>query len=320
MPEGKLLSSPAGQTLAQLVDEWLRSLSARYSTSTVTSYKFSLNDLLRYLRPLQTIQARSLTRRHIEGWHDQMSLRKLSQGTRSQNATAVRNFLRWAEHRRVTFGDPNLWLDVPSIPVPERYPNPIPDEDLDKVLSHLEALPPTLRNLRDRALFHAFIASGAKIGDMLRLARQDLSRIGDPNQRGGRTVAVPKAVVAEISEYLDMRTDGLAAMWVTLHPKQTRPLAAPGVLKIWERLADRVGIGRFTSHQLRDTTTLKLIEADIPYADIAEHRGNKRIEPLRKYARILAQRRQRALDAMEHVLVARPTGSRGKRSRQGDRT
>jgi hypothetical protein len=51
-----------------------------------------------------------------------------------------------------------------------------------------------------------------------------------------------------------------------------------------------------------------MIESEVPYIAIAEHIGNKRIEPFRKYSTYLAKRRQEALDAMENLLATPAPG------------
>ena len=74
-------------------------------------------------------------------------------------------------------------------------------------------------------------------------------------------------------------------------------------------LADKIGVPRFTNQQLRHTAILKMIDAEVPYIAIAEHIGNKRIEPFRKFGAYLAQRRQEALDSMEHLLGNHTNGN-----------
>jgi len=54
-----------------------------------------------------------------------------------------------------------------------------------------------------------------------------------------------------------------------------------------------------------------MIESEVPYIAIAEHIGNKRIEPFRKFGTYLAKRRQEALDAMENLLAI-PKSDNGK--------
>jgi len=239
-------------------------------------------------------------------------MRMLSQATRSLGTTSIKRFLLWAERKGVPFGDPNLFLNVATVPVPDRYPHPLPDEDLNKLLQYFKSQPNTQIALRNRALFDALLASGAKITDMLALNRRDLSRITSVRQAGRRTIAVPPSVAFEIAEYLDKRTDDNPALWITNHPPTIRRLAPAGVLKIWERTADAIGIRRFTSHQLRDTNTLKLMEAGVQLSVIAAHRGNKEIEPLRKYVQLIAQRRQEALDAIEQVIAGRSSKTKKK--------
>lgn len=306
MPEGKLVATPTGPTLKDLVEEWKRSLAVKYSTHTVRAYGVALEDFLRYLRPLQVTEARSLTRRHVEGWQDQLVVRRLSQGTRGAYVTGLRVFVKWAEHRYRPFADSNLWLDINVVPHPERYVHPLADADLEKILNHLRGLRPTLMNLRDRALVLTFLASGGRVNDILRLKRKDINTLGEPVQRkgGGRSIAVPPSVHRAVQDYLAARTDDSPAMWIVVRPQDGKitPLRDAGVLKIWERMAARIGVSRFTNEQLRHTAILKMIEADVPYAAIAEHIGNKRIEPFRRYAAFLAKRRQMALDAMDDLL------------------
>jgi len=303
MPEGKLIATPTGPILEDLVGEWKRSLAVRRSTATVRGYSKPIEDFLRYLKPFKVTEARALTRRHLEGWQVQLGLRQLRPGSRSMYVTALRVFLRWAEQRYHPFADSNLWLELASVPYPDREVHPLSDEDYNKIVRHVRDLPPTGTNLRDRALFFTFIASGARVSNVLRLRRTDLGRMGEPTQNKiGKAVVVPRSVKQLIQEYLDARSDDCPAMWVSLHFRKVHPLTDEGVLRLWMRIAKRIGIPPFNSLQLRHTAILKMVESDVSYIGIAEHIGNKRIEPFRRYGAYLAKRRQEAVDAMEHLI------------------
>jgi len=314
MPEGKLVATPTGPLLKDLVDEWKRSMTVTRSSATVRGYSKPIDDFLSYLKPFEVTEARALTRRHLEGWQVQLGLRQLRPGSKSMYMTALRVFLRWAEQRYHPFADPNLWLDVASVPYPDREVHPLSDDDFNKIVRHVQDLPRTGTNLRDRALFFTFIASGARVSDVLRLKRADVGSMTEPYQKKvGKAVVVPQSVKQLIKEYLDARDDDCPAMWVSLHFHKVHPLTDEGVLRLWMRIADRIGITHFNSQQLRHTAILKMVESDVSYIGIAQHIGNKRIEPFRKYGTYLAKRRQEAVDAMDQLIsasIGKPNGSK----------
>jgi integrase len=94
-----------------------------------------------------------------------------------------------------------------------------------------------------------------------------------------------------VRDYLRARTDKEEWLWVAITPERTiRKLQPSGVLKIWERLGNKVGVGPFTTQQLRHTAATLLIERGHSDTVVMEFLGSRDIRSIQGYKTIAADR------------------------------
>jgi site-specific recombinase XerD len=253
-------------TVRQLVEEYDRYLVRRNrSPKTRQTYGMALDDFASYAEKHGAFDASSLAREHIEGW--QYSLAHRNPRTRSLYGTALRQCLKWAaEHERPVTA--NLYMRVEATQVPDLVPHPLPMDDISKILAYFRSIQhPTPIDLRDRALFLCLVTTGARIGELLQMTRRDANRTSLVRQKGGKNV--PITLIAPVRDaiagYIAARRDDQPSLWVNLQRgKPVTPLNEAGVRELFRKTAQRAGVPRFTTHQLRHTAATRLFEMKVP--------------------------------------------------------
>ena len=289
-------------SLDALLDDYLRALirQAR-SPETVRTYRWAISDLIRQ------VGRRPLTRELLEGWQDQLLARGLRPRSRSLMAAAVRSWLKWCAVRRPGQLPADLWMSMETVHQPRARPRPLSPADFDLLLSYMAPRRPraTEIHLRDRSLFLFLVATGARISEALQLRRDSFAADLVVRQKGGseKILLAPPNVREAIEDYLEVRKDDLPWLWITYaHSVPAGRLSRDAAREIWERLARKVGVARFTTHQLRHTCATLLLDQGVPIDVVAEHLGHHGLGTVQRYAEIRPQRRQLAVEVMNGAL------------------
>lgn len=306
-----------GGSLSSLLAGYRRQLlREERSPRTIRSYAWALKDFLTYLIEQDISDGGQITRDVIDGWQD-ATREHLGASSRSLASAAVRGFLRWAAEREAVDGRSPNWLA--KVRHKQRRPRPIPREDLVKLVQHLqrEARLDNPTVLRDYALLLYLLTTGARVSEVLQV-RRDCYERAIVVQKGGteKELIIPPIVTDAIVAYLGRRTDPLPWLWVTLN-ETPRLMGPAGVREVWRRLAKRVRITPFTTHQVRHTNATELLEAGVPAPTIAEELGHHDLSTLKNYGQVTAGQRQVAVDAMQRLVeqVSDPEAARALRPR-----
>jgi len=286
--------SPAD--LTNLTDDFVRYMRRQgRSEVTVDIYRWGIDDLIRFARDTGVI----VNRDSLERWADSAQLR-WSQRTFALAGTAVRRLLLWAltEDR---IHDQGLARAVPTgryerIKVPSTL-TPSALVRLERYLLDMPGTPrPNVHDLRDRALFFYVKATAARVGEILQVKKEDFDR-ALVRQKGGshKYLTAPPGVAALIRDYIRERKDTEPWLWIAIKPDHTiHKLQAAGVLKIWERLAQKVGVRRFTTQQLRHTAATLLIERGHDDTVVMEFLGARDTRSIQGYKMVVQDRLARA--------------------------
>jgi len=281
------------------------------SPKTVRTYGTGLKDLFTYLRDQGVDDIHHLTRELLEGWQDDMRERvpALKSSTRGLYATAARQLVRWAADRDMV--DLKLERAITGVRTrrksDEEGRQPIDEEDLQRLMVCLgpRRSRMTLIDLRDRALFFFFLETGLRVSEALQVQRTAYQR-ARVRQKGGSYVEfeITPTVAVFIGDYLRARTDDLPWLWIAIgnNTGQIRQLADSGVREIWRKLCYRLGIERFTTHQLRHTAATILLEQDVDHLAVAKHLHHADTRTVHKYAHVRRKTKQRTLDVMEDFI------------------
>ena len=278
------------------------------SPKTVRTYGTGIKDLFAYLRDQRVDDIHYLTRELLEGWQDHLRERvpALKASSRGLYVPAARQFIRFAADHDLV----DLKLERALVGVRTKRKTsdderqPISEEDLQRLMAYLGPRRPrmTLIDLRDRALFFFFLETGLRVSEALQVQRTAYQR-ARVRQKGGSYVEfeITPSVAAFVGDYLRARTDELPWLWIAIgnNTGQTRQLADSGVREIWRKLCHRLGIERFTTHQLRHTAATILLEQGVDHLAVSKHLHHADTRTVHKYAHVRAKTRQRTLDVME---------------------
>jgi integrase len=277
---------------ARLAEEFRREMiRQRYTEATVKIYNKGVQLLLSFARPIGIVNRDAIRR-----WQDDLRSRS-SARTTALYGVSVRKMLLWAADNGEC--DEALARAIP----PGRYerqglPRPLKAEHLQKIDAYFRSRPEQslkLRELRDRALFYYTVATAARAGEVLQVRRATFKHetVRQTQRRLGEKVFVPPAGVVDlIRRYLEARTDDLDCLWIAMTPAgKVRPLDPAGVLKIWERLANKVGVPKFTNKTLRHTAGMLLAERGHDLVDIMVHLGARDVRAVQGYRELVSRSR-----------------------------
>lgn len=288
-------------TVAEAISAYARHLRRLgRSEATVTTYTTLLRELERRLGPGALLL--DLGVQDLEDWQDAMLARRLEPASRGLAITACRSLLRWAvEHE---LADPRLLRDLRPLRRRRGVPHPIPPEDLAKIQVYLDRVRAGagVGELRDVALFYVLLTTGARISEALQMRRQGYRRAVVREKGGGeKALVMPPSVWALVDRYLERRWDDLPCLWVTSQ-RPVRELSAGAAQRIWRRLAKRIGVPRWTSHELRHTCGTEMARADVPLQVISDHLGHATLDMTLNYVKIVAEQRRANLEALERLV------------------
>jgi len=273
------------------------------SPATVRIYEWGVQTLIKFVGDGDRLVDRDL----IEEWQGSLVTR-LNPRSRALAATGVRALLKWAANRQRPLCDPFLAQAIVSTKVNKKQPRPLHPNDLIRITAHLiercdlrlaaqmGERPPTLRDLRDRALFHYILGIGGRVSEVLQVHRTTFER-EVIRQKGGtaKEFICQPGVAGLIHQYLAARSDDLPWLWIALTPSGVvRKLDPAGVLKIWERLAAAYLVPRFTTHQLRHTAATALAARGHGPLEIADFLGHADTRWVQIYAKTSPNRLQAA--------------------------
>ena len=281
------------------------------SPKTVRSYGIGIKNLFSFLRDQGVDDLADLTRDLLERWQDSLRdhVPTFKAGTRSLYGTAVRQLIRWAADHDML----DLKLERAIVGVRTRHREteearqPIAEEDLGRLMAYLgpRRARMTVVELRDRALFFYLLTTGARVNEALQVRRDNFQH-ARVRQKGGSYVeleATPTAMEF-IEDYLRARKDDLPWLWIAIgnNTNDHRQLADSGVREAWRRLCYKLGIERFTTHQLRHTAATVLLEGHVDHVAIADHLHHADTRTIHRYSKVRDRVRQKTLDVMENFI------------------
>jgi site-specific recombinase XerD len=294
----------------ELADDYLLHLRRQgRARGTVRAYSWILEKWVLAMIDQGAVQPGDVTLRHVERWQDQLGA--VSLATQSIAISAVRGMLRWAGSRHLV--DPTIWTGMVQVRVPAHLPRPLAEVDLDRLLAHFRRRPRDLVPLRDRALFFYLFTTGARISEALQVDRDAHGKLDLVTQKGGSQKFLVAAPIAHeaIADYLRAREDDHPALWITHdNNRPTRRLDPAGVREIWRRVAERLGMRRFTTHQLRHSCATEMLDQGVREVVIAEHLGHANLNMMKRYAQVRTAQRETAVQLLQDRIAApvRPPG------------
>jgi integrase/recombinase XerC len=173
-----------------------------------------------------------------------------------------------------------------------REPKPVDEFTLDLLLA-------SITNLRDRALFNLFFASGLRIAEMHQLNRDSIHMELEIDAKGKEQVTgsgevvgkgrkrrkffVDEAALEIYAEYLATRTDDNPALFLSERKQRMSIRAMQDTLAVWCR---KLGFSHINVHRLRHSYATRLANAGIPSLVLMELMGHRSLTTTMGYFKL----------------------------------
>ena len=157
----------------------------------------------------------------------------------------------------------------------------------------LETMRDQCENARDRAIIDLLASTGMRIGEMVRLNREDINFaerecvvLGKGDKE--RIVYFDARTKIHLQYYLSARTDNNRALFVSLrHPNQR--LKIGGAEAMLRNLGRRLGIAKVHPHKFRRTLATTAIDKGMPIEQVQQLLGHQKIDTTMHYAMVKQQ-------------------------------
>lgn len=154
----------------------------------------------------------------------------------------------------------------------------------------MELLRDNCVNIRDLALIDLLASTGMRIGELVRLNRDDIDFyerecvvLGKGDKE--RIVYFDVRTKLHLQEYLNSRNDDNAALFVSLRSPHAR-LTINGIEFLVRRLGRSVGIKKCHPHKFRRTMATMAIDKGMPIEQVQKLLGHEKIDTTLHYAMV----------------------------------
>jgi len=155
---------------------------------------------------------------------------------------------------------------------------------------HLELLRGACKNSRDLALLEFLASTGVRVGEIVRLNRQDINFserscivLGKGDKE--REVYFNARTKLYLQTYLNLRSDTNEALFVSRNSPHNR-LSASGIEKLLKQLGIMTGIKNVHPHKFRRTLATMAIDKGMPLEQVQQLLGHVRIDTTMHYAMV----------------------------------
>lgn len=157
------------------------------------------------------------------------------------------------------------------------------DEALELMRDHSE-------NIRDLALIDLLASTGMRVGELVRLNRQDIDFVnrecvvlGKGNKQ--RRVYFDARTKIHLQRYLDSRSDSNEALFVSLQSPHDRLLISGVEIRL-RTLGRKLNIHRAHPHKFRRTLATMAIDKGMPIEQVQQLLGHQSIDTTLQYAMV----------------------------------
>lgn len=285
--------------LGGLVDSWLRHLRAqRMSPATLSTYGTSARQLAAFLadRGMPTRPA-AITREHVEAFISDL-LSRWKPATAHNRYRALRTFFGWLVEEGEIRDSPMARMRPPRLP--EEPPAVLREPELRRLLDACER-DKSFAGRRDEAVLRVFMDTGARRGEVLGLALDDvnlddglLTVIGKGSRK--RVIPIGLASVRALDRYLRTRGKHASATRPELWLGRKGPLRESGLAELVRDRGREAGIpGRLHPHLFRHAYAHSMLAAGMQETDLMAVVGWRSRDMVARYA--ASTRAERAIAA-----------------------
>lgn len=283
------VSSPAYTVqMNPYISEYLGHLSVERGASphTVAAYRRDLADYTTFLADKGVRDPAKASRDDVTAFVSALRARGLAPSTIERRVAAVKGFHKFLVREGITENHPTARVPLPK--VPERLPDVVSIDDIDRLLA--QPFPDGPVGLRDRAILETLYGCGLRVSELTGLDRTDLDLAEGYVRvfgKGGKERLVPVAGMAAhaLDAYLthgrpflrpkrSLRGVDSSAVFVNTRGGRTSRQAVFGIVRAY---GARVGVAlhphtlrhSFATHMLEGGADLRALQEMLGHADIS---------------------------------------------------
>ena len=246
------------------------------SDRTLQYYKVTVEHLLSQIKT----SVRKITTEEIRAYlADYQKNSKCSNVTIDNIRRNISSFFSWLEEEDYILKSP--MRRIHKIKTKKTVKNIISDEEIERLRDSCD-------NIRDTAMVDLLYSTGIRVGELVRLNREDINFAerecvvfgkGDKERR----VYFDAKAKIHLEEYLQSRTDSNPALFVTLDKPYDR-LKISGVEIRLRQLGRRLKIEKIHPHKFRRTMATRAIDKGMPIEQVQKILGHSQIDTTMQYA------------------------------------
>lgn len=237
------------------------------SDKTIEHYKLQLSLLLQSLKkPVQEITTEDLFTYLAQC----KSIRKVGNRYLNNKRICFNSFFSWLQRKKHIIYNPASGLE--QIHYEKKVKKPYTDEER-------EILRCACKKERDLALIELLYSTGMRVGELVRLNRQDIHWdtmdcivFGKGSKE--REVYLNASSCYHLKKYLLSRTDSNPALFVSSKSPYLR-LSEHGVRQVLRRLGVRAGVEKVHPHRYRATAATNALNRGMPLQDVQALLGHE---------------------------------------------
>ena len=248
------------------------------SPGTVDRYRYELQRLLSYVNKA----VRDITEGDISGYmRAYKAIRQVSNQTLKNVRAVYSSFFAWLRDRDRIRRNPMALVE--AIKVEQKIRKPYTDEEREMLLRNCSTL-------RDKAMMEFFYSTAVRVAELaalnrddIRFTSKDLIVLGKGSKE--RRVYLNDRTNLYMKEYLDSRTDGSPALFVSTRRPHSR-LSKTGIEDIIRRTGQRAGVEKAHPHRFRRTSLTNALNRGMPLQEAMVMAGHAKPETTMGYCTV----------------------------------
>ena len=246
------------------------------SERTIKYYRMTTNHLLGYLKePIRKVTTETMRQYLV----DYQKINNCGKTTVDNIRRNISSFFSWLEEEDYILKSP--MRRIHKIKTKKTVKNIISDEKIERLRDSCD-------NIRDTAMVDLLYSTGIRVGELVRLNREDINFserecvVFGKGDKERRVYFDAKAKI-HLEEYLQSRTDTNPALFVTLDQPYDR-LKISGVEIRLRQLGRKLKIEKIHPHKFRRTMATRAIDKGMPIEQVQKILGHSQIDTTMRYA------------------------------------
>lgn len=245
------------------------------SERTLARYKYEIRRMLKAVG----VSSVNVTAYHVRKYLSDSKTRGVADSTIKSVYQVLNAYFGWLHRDGLIKINPMNNISTPKEQkkIKEIY------SDLD-----MESLKDGSKTIRDKAIICLLKSSGCRVGEIVRLNRNDIDYanrqftvLGKGNKQ--RTAYMDMVTAKVLKQYIDSRKDDLPALFIG---KRKERLHEDGIRCMLRTLGKELGIKHVHPHKFRRTEATELARRGMPIEQIRQFLGHEKIDTTLRYVNI----------------------------------